>query len=283
MANKKITDATQISTMSGSDKLFVNSGDDLKQITLDQAVAASTPVQQLNNNIEFSTLVKKAKNLQPKSDLNDITASGIYYLDSSPEWLNTPISRVTNCYLIVFALNAKRCTQIILPGNSEYIYYRSTFTDQQLWQKWKSNNTDIEIKNCFCKNIASINGTLEGYGYNYCYYNNSTKIGILHFASRIETPDSTLNNFSGYYDVTTVLENMGITSFNKILESNYTPYDSTGVVRVKLIGYGTTLLYSSASQHYAFARYYTKDGEKGAWATSEFQKGDYITGSLIFS
>ena len=283
MANKKITEATQISTMSGSDKLFVNSGDDLKQITLDQAVAASTPVQQLNNNIEFSTLVKKAKNLQPKSDLNNITTSGIYYLDSSPEWLNTPISRVTNCYLIVFALNAKRCTQIILPGNSEYIYYRSTFTDQQLWQKWKSNNTDIEIKNCFCKNIASINGTLEGYGYNYCYYNNSTKIGILHFASRIETPDSTLNNFSGYYDVTTVLENMGITSFNKILESNYTPYDSTGVVRAKLIGYGTTLLYSSASQHYAFARYYTKDGEKGAWATSEFQKGDYITGSLIFS
>ena len=283
MANKKITDATQISTMSGSDKLFVNSGDDLKQITLDQAVAASTPVQQLNNNIEFSTLVKKAKNLQPKSDLNNITASGIYYLDSSPEWLNTPISRVTNCYLIVFALNTKRCTQIILPGNSEYIYYRSTFTDQQLWQKWKSNNIDIEIKNCFCKNIASINGTLEGYGYNYCYYNNSTKIGILHFASRIETPDSTLNNFSGYYDVTTVLENMGITSFNKILESNYTPYDSTGVVRAKLIGYGTTLLYSSASQHYAFARYYTKDGEKGAWATSEFQKGDYITGSLIFS
>lgn len=51
MANKKITDATQISTMSGSDKLFVNSGDDLKQITLDQAVAASTPVQQLNSNL----------------------------------------------------------------------------------------------------------------------------------------------------------------------------------------------------------------------------------------
>lgn len=283
MANKKITDATQISTMSGSDKLFVNSGDDLKQITLDQAVAASTPVQQLNNNIEFSTLVKKAKDLQPKSDLNNITTSGIYYLDSTPEWLNAPTSNATNCYLIVFALNTKRCTQIILPGNADYIYYRSTFTDNESWKKWKSNNTDIEIKNCFCKNIASINGTLEGYGYNYCYYNNSTKIGILHFASRIETPDSTLNNFSGYYDVTTVLENMGITSFNKILESNYTPYDSTGVVRAKLIGYGTTLLYSSASQHYAFARYYTKDGEKGAWATTEFKKDDYITGSLIFS
>ena len=136
----------------------------------------------------------------------------------------------------MIAANTKRCTQILLPGNDTAIYIRSTYTDNTLWTNWKSNNTDIEIKNCFCKNIASINGTLEGYGYNYCYYNNSTKIGILHFASRIETPDSTLNN-----------------------------------------------LYSSASQHYAFARYYTKDGEKGAWATSEFQKGDYITGSLIFS
>lgn len=144
-------------------------------------------------------------------------------------------------------------------------------------------NNNIDVKNSFCKNIASINGTLKGYGYNYCYYNKSTKTGILYFASKIETPDSAQNNFTGYYDVTTVLKNMDITSFNKVLESNYTPYDSTGVVRAKLIGYGTTLLYSSASQHYSFARYYTKDGNKGAWATSEFQKGDYIIGSLIFS
>lgn len=144
-------------------------------------------------------------------------------------------------------------------------------------------NSNIGVKNSFCKNIASVDGTLEGYGYNYCYYNKSTKTGILYYASKIETQDSTQNNFTGYYDIETVLENMGITNFNKILESNYIPYDATGVVRAKLIGYGTTLLYSSASQHYAFARYYTKDGNKGAWATSEFQKGDYITGSLIFS
>lgn len=143
-------------------------------------------------------------------------------------------------------------------------------------------NSNIDVKNSFCKNIASVDGTLEGYGYNYCYYNKSTKTGILYYASKIETQDSTQNNFTGYYDIETVLENMGITNFNKILESNYIPYDATGVVRAKLIGYGTTLLYSSASQHYAFARYYTKDGNKGAWATSEFQKGDYITGSLIF-
>lgn len=144
-------------------------------------------------------------------------------------------------------------------------------------------NSNIDVKNSFCKNIASVDGALEGYGYNYCYYNKSTKTGILYYASKIETQDSTQNNFTGYYDIETVLENMGITNFNKILESNYIPYDATGVVRAKLIGYGTTLLYSSASQHYAFARYYTKDGNKGAWATSEFQKDDYITGSLIFS
>lgn len=143
-------------------------------------------------------------------------------------------------------------------------------------------NNNIEIKNCFCKNIASVDGTLEGYGYNYCYYNKSTKTWILYYASKIETPDSTQNNFTGYYDIETVLKNMGI-SFSKILESNYIPYDSAGVVRQKLVGYGTTLLYSSANKHYAFARYYTKDGKKGALATTEFKKDDYITGSLIFS
>lgn len=143
-------------------------------------------------------------------------------------------------------------------------------------------NSNIDVKNSFCKNIASINGTLEGYGYNYCYYNKSTKTGILYYASKIETQDSTQNNFTGYYDIETVLENMGI-SFSKVLESNYTPYDAAGVVRYKLVGYGTTLLYSSANQNYAFARYYTKYGNKGAWATTEFKKGDYITGSLIFS
>lgn len=143
-------------------------------------------------------------------------------------------------------------------------------------------NSNIEIKHCYCKNIASVNGTFEGYGYNYCYYNKSTKTGILYFSSKIETPDSSQNNFTGYYDVKTVLENMGI-SFNKVLESNYTPYNTTGVVRYKLVGYRATLLYSPTSQHYAFARYYTKDGDRGAWATSEFQKDDYITGSLIFS
>ena len=94
-------------------------------------------ITQLNNNIEFSTLVRKAKNLEPNTDLNTITTSGIYYLQNVATWDNSPNSSVTNCYLVVFGFSTTRCAQIILPGNDEYIYYRSTVTDQQLWQKWK--------------------------------------------------------------------------------------------------------------------------------------------------
>ena len=94
-------------------------------------------VSALNSNIEFSTLVNKAKNLEPNTDLNTITTSGIYYLLNAVAWENAPNTKVTNSYLIVIAVNTKRCAQILLPGNDEYIYYRSTYTDNTLWQKWK--------------------------------------------------------------------------------------------------------------------------------------------------
>lgn len=94
-------------------------------------------VSALNSNIEFSTLVNKAKNLEPNTDLNTITTSGIYYLLNAVAWENAPNTKVTNSYLIVIAVNTKRCAQILLPGNDEYIYYRSTYTDDTLWQKWK--------------------------------------------------------------------------------------------------------------------------------------------------
>lgn len=100
-------------------------------------------VTQLNSNIEFSTLVNKAKNLEPNTDLNTITTSGIYYLLNTAAWGNAPNTKVTNSYLIVIAVSTKRCTQILLPGNDGYIYYRSTYTDNTLWQKWKQAGTLI--------------------------------------------------------------------------------------------------------------------------------------------
>ena len=94
-------------------------------------------VSALNSNFDFSYLVKKAKILQSNTDLNNIIDSGIYYMNDKSERLNVPSSNVTNCYLIVFGFSSYRCTQIILPGNDAFIYYRSTFTDNELWQKWK--------------------------------------------------------------------------------------------------------------------------------------------------
>ena len=93
--------------------------------------------QNHSSNLDFSYLVKKAKRLQTNIDFNNITDSGIYYMDGASIWLNIPVSNITNCYLIVFSLNPTRCTQIILPGNDEFTYYRSTSTDNKFWQRWK--------------------------------------------------------------------------------------------------------------------------------------------------
>lgn len=57
--NMKITDAGTITSMNGTDKVFVNSGDDLKQITLDNAVANSTPVKTLSSNLGIKSYIWK--------------------------------------------------------------------------------------------------------------------------------------------------------------------------------------------------------------------------------
>lgn len=59
--NKKITDASTITSMAGTDKVFVNSGGDLKQMELDKMVAASAPVQTLNSNLGIYKLVNNTK------------------------------------------------------------------------------------------------------------------------------------------------------------------------------------------------------------------------------
>ena len=79
--------------------------------------------------------------LDAYTDLNTVTESGIYYLLNVATWGNAPNSKVTNCYLIVFGFGStNRCTQIIFPGNDEFMYYRSKYTDNENWQKWKTIN-----------------------------------------------------------------------------------------------------------------------------------------------
>lgn len=52
MANKPITSATAVSTIASSDKIFVNSGNDLKQITVGELFKNATVM----SDIDFNTL-----------------------------------------------------------------------------------------------------------------------------------------------------------------------------------------------------------------------------------
>ena len=97
-------------------------------------------VSALNSNFDFSHLIAKAIILDANTDLNTVIKSGLYYLRNASTWGNAPNTEVTNSYLIVFGFSTVRCTQIILPGNDALIYYRSTFTDNESWQKWKAVN-----------------------------------------------------------------------------------------------------------------------------------------------
>lgn len=54
MANKKITDATTATSVAGTDKVFLNQGGDLKQVSLNSAVAKSQAVQTLNSNLTYN-------------------------------------------------------------------------------------------------------------------------------------------------------------------------------------------------------------------------------------
>lgn len=117
-------------------------------------------VTQLNSDIEFSTLVRKAKNLEPNTDLNTITTSGIYYLPNAATWGNAPNTKVTNSYLIVIAFNTKSCTQILLPGNDTAIYIRSTYTDNTLWTNWKCNDKQVGVIEMSKSMQYSLNGKL---------------------------------------------------------------------------------------------------------------------------
>lgn len=55
MANKKITDATTITSMATTDKVFVNSGSDIKQIPLQTLLSLKV----LMTDTDFTTLWKE--------------------------------------------------------------------------------------------------------------------------------------------------------------------------------------------------------------------------------
>lgn len=105
-----------------------------KQYTLDQGTKTlPAALNELNSNLPFGA----TKPLNTAFDYNDITTTGLYYLDGSDPALakNRP-GDCTNCYMLVFASRPTRVCQIILPGNDDRAWIRSTVTDSSEWRSW---------------------------------------------------------------------------------------------------------------------------------------------------
>lgn len=105
-----------------------------KNFSLDQGtMPLVSALNQLNSNLPFGA----TKPLNTAFDYNDITTTGLYYLDGSDPALakNRP-GDCTNCYMLVFASRPTRVCQIILPGNDDRAWIRSTVTDSSEWRSW---------------------------------------------------------------------------------------------------------------------------------------------------
>lgn len=74
-------------------------------------------------------------------DYNSFTKTGLYYIDGTKnqsEGDNRPGENITNCFMLVLAKTDYRCFQIVFPGNTPSIFYRSTKTDSSKWNSWKA-------------------------------------------------------------------------------------------------------------------------------------------------
>ena len=93
-------------------------------------------INELNSN-PLSILTRSAILLEQAFDYNELKTTGAYYLTGSDPALakNRPAD-CTNCYMLVFALIPTRVCQIILPGNDDRAWIRSTVTDSSEWRSW---------------------------------------------------------------------------------------------------------------------------------------------------
>lgn len=108
-----------------------------KQFTLDQGTKTLlSALNELNSN-PLSILTRSAILLEQAFDYNELKTTGAYYLTGSEPTLakNRPAD-CTNCYMLVFAFMPNRVCQIILPGNDDRAWIRSTVTDSSEWRSW---------------------------------------------------------------------------------------------------------------------------------------------------
>ena len=134
--NKKITDASTITSMAGTDKVFVNSGGDLKQMELDKMVAASAPVQTLNSNLETINNSIIDTNIINANTKFETLKSGIYYinLNDGESGTNVPEKeKISDGILIV--KNASWCNYFIFGYNGKIAFgQRRIDSDNISWK-----------------------------------------------------------------------------------------------------------------------------------------------------
>lgn len=93
-------------------------------------------INELNSN-PLSILTRSAILLEQAFDYNELKTTGAYYLTGyDPALAKNRPADCTNCYMLVFALIPTRVCQIILPGNDDRAWIRSTVTDSSEWRSW---------------------------------------------------------------------------------------------------------------------------------------------------
>ena len=110
-----------------------------KTFTLD---AGQKTIIQALNTLNSELLIGNVTTIEDTTfDYNSFTKTGLYYINgpkNQSESDNKPGENITNCFMLVLAKSDYRCFQIIFPGNTESIFYRSTKTDSSKWNSWKT-------------------------------------------------------------------------------------------------------------------------------------------------
>ena len=108
----------------------------LSNLTTTNKSSLVDAINEVNSN-PLRILARSAILLEQAFDYNELKTTGAYYLKGSDPALakNRPAD-CTNCYMLVFAFSPTRVCQIILPGNDDRAWIRSTVTDSSEWRSW---------------------------------------------------------------------------------------------------------------------------------------------------
>lgn len=114
----------------------------LNEATISELQTSNKTIVGALNQLNSESLIGNVTTIEDTTfDYNSFTKTGLYYINgpkNQSESDNKPGENITNCFMLVLAKSDYRCFQIIFPGNTESIFYRSTKTDSSKWNSWKT-------------------------------------------------------------------------------------------------------------------------------------------------